>query len=64
MTRNRTAAMSGIQTLIKENTDSENNEIRLTGLRSDFIGTLSRTTLMPYNKLTLNRNNNVKFKNQ
>ncbi|CAC9458758.1 DUF262 domain-containing protein [bacterium endosymbiont of Bathymodiolus sp. 5 South] len=56
------AAMSGIQTLIKENTDSENNEIRLTGLRSDFIGTLSRTTLMPYNKLTLNRNNNVKFK--
>jgi uncharacterized protein with ParB-like and HNH nuclease domain len=54
------AAMSKIQTLIEQNIDSKDNETRLKGLRSDFIGTLSRTTLMPYNKLTLNRNNNVK----
>lgn len=56
------ASMNKIQTLIKEDVDRKNNELRLMGLRNDFIGMLSRTTLMSYNKLVLNRNNNAKFK--
>ncbi len=56
------ASMNKIKTLIDNDKDSENNTVRLQGLRNDFIGTLSRTTLIPYNKLILNRNNNTKFK--
>jgi len=56
------ASMSKIKVLIDNDQDSEDNKIRLEGLRNDFIGTLSRTTLIPYNKLILNRNNNTKFK--
>jgi uncharacterized protein with ParB-like and HNH nuclease domain len=56
------SSMRAIQTLIDDDIDSNDNELRLKGFRSDFIGSLSRTTLTPYNKLTLNRNNNDKFK--
>ncbi len=56
------AAMHKIQKLVNDNQDAQNNTLRLKGFRSDFIGSLSRTTLTPYNKLTLNRNNNEKFR--
>lgn len=55
------SAMKKIQDLIDSGTDVDDNKKRMEGFRSDFIGSLSRTTLTPYNKLTLNRNNDQKF---
>jgi len=56
------ASMSKIQNLINADKDSKDNKVRLDEIRRNFIGTLSPATLMPYNKLILNRNNNAKFK--
>jgi uncharacterized protein with ParB-like and HNH nuclease domain len=54
--------MHKIQNLPNDNENTEDNKIRLNEIRRGFIGTLSPTTLAPYNKLVLNRNNNTKFK--
>ncbi len=56
------SAMHKIQNLPNDNENTEDNKIRLNEIRRGFIGTLSPTTLAPYNKLVLNRNNNTKFK--
>ncbi|CAB5498236.1 hypothetical protein THERMOT_1246 [Bathymodiolus thermophilus thioautotrophic gill symbiont] len=56
------SAMNKIQNLIDNDQDAENNKIRLNEMRRGFIGTLSPATLIPYNKLILNRNNDAKFK--
>lgn len=56
------ASMKVIQDLINNTIDVEDNTIRLNELRQGYIGKLRPTTLTPYNKLTLNRNNNQKFK--
>jgi hypothetical protein len=47
------SAMHKIQNLPNDNENTEDNKIRLNEIRRGFIGTLSPTTLAPYNKLVL-----------
>lgn len=56
------AAMKKINDLITKDREKEDNASRLNEIRRNFIGTLSPVTLIPYNKIILNRNNNSKFK--
>ena len=56
------AAMKKLQKLIDNNDDVDDNNARQKEMRRNFIGTLNPAILTPYNKLTLNRNNDSNFK--
>ena len=57
------AILKGLELLIKDDIDSENNTRRQDQLRNSYIGFLDPVTLVPKSKLTLNRNNDVFFQN-
>ena len=51
------AALRGLQRLIDQGVDAEQNKQRLDQLRQTYVGYLDPVTLVPRSKLTLNRNN-------
>lgn len=56
------AILKALQDLIQANVDPERNQLRATQLRNSYIGYLDPVTLIPRNKLTLNRNNDAYYK--
>lgn len=56
------AVLSGLQGLIDEGVDADNNRRRQEQLRNSYIGYLDPVTLIPRSKLTLNRNNDAYYK--
>lgn len=56
------AVLRGIQDLVESGVESDNNRRRIEQLRNSYIGFLDPVTLVPQNKLTLNRNNDGYYK--
>ena len=51
------AVINSLQDLEEKNIDADNNKIRREGIHKSFIGDIDYVTLVPQNKLILNRNN-------
>ncbi len=51
------AVLQGLQDLVQFGAEPDNNRRRIEQLRNSYIGFLDPVTLVPQNKLTLNRNN-------
>ncbi len=58
------AVLKCLDNLITQGVDSENNTLRRDTLRNSYIGFLDPVTLIPNNKLKLNRNNDEYYRRQ
>ncbi len=56
------AVLKALRDLVDENVDASDNQKRIDQLRSSFVGYLDPVTLIPRNKLTLNRNNDAYYR--
>ncbi len=51
------AVLKSLSDLVEQDTDARNNQTRIDSLRNSYIGYLDPVSLVPRNKLKLNRNN-------
>ena len=51
------AVLKSLSDLVEQDTDAQNNQTRIDSLRNSYIGYLDPVSLVPRNKLKLNRNN-------
>lgn len=56
------AVLKRFQDLVKKEVEAKDNQLRLDQFRNAYIGYLDPVTLVPRNKLTLNRNNDAYYK--
>lgn len=56
------AVLQRLKELVETDIDAINNQLRIDTLRSTYIGSLDPVTLVPINKLLLNRNNNTYYR--